>query len=90
VAVAPDGRTLYASSLGPGTVSVIDTHNSRVSATVSVGTPGTDPFNLAVTPSAVYVTEQGVPSLTVIDPTTQKVVANITVGNDAYGVAVSR
>ena len=54
-----------------------------------MGTPGTDPFNLAVTPSAVYVTEQGVPTLTVIDPKTQKVVANITVGNDAYGVAVS-
>jgi YVTN family beta-propeller protein len=69
---------------------VIDTRSHRVSATVSVGTPGTDPFNLAVTPSAVYVTEQGVPTLTVIDPKTQKVVANITVGNDAYGVAVSQ
>jgi YVTN family beta-propeller protein len=69
---------------------VIDTRSHRVLATVSVGTPGTDPFNLAVTSSAVYVTNQGNQTLTVIDPKTHKVVATVPVGNDAYGVAVSR
>jgi DNA-binding beta-propeller fold protein YncE len=33
------------------------------------------PFNVAITPSAVYFTEQGAGTLTVIDPKTLKVVA---------------
>jgi YVTN family beta-propeller protein len=68
---------------------VIDTRSHRVSASVSVGPPGTDPFNVAVAPSAVYVTEQGAGTLTVIDPQTLKIVATVTVGNSPYGVAVS-
>jgi YVTN family beta-propeller protein len=67
---------------------VIDTRRHRVSATVSVGPPGTDPFNVAAASSAVYVTEQGAGTLTVIDPKTLKVVATVTVGNSPYGVAV--
>jgi YVTN family beta-propeller protein len=43
---------------------------------------------MAVTSSAVYVTEQGAGTLTVIDPKTLKVVATVTVGNSPYGVAV--
>jgi YVTN family beta-propeller protein len=52
-----------------------------------VGPPQTDPFNIAVTPGAVYVTEQGAGTLTVINPNTLKVTATITVGNSPYGVA---
>jgi YVTN family beta-propeller protein len=72
---------------------VIDTSNNHVSATVNVGGKGTDPFNVVVTASAIYVTEQGEANLAVIDPKTLKVVANVKLGtfpygNDAYGVAV--
>jgi YVTN family beta-propeller protein len=74
--------------LGTGNVSVIDTHSHHVSATVSVGPPGTDPFNIAVTPSAVYVTDTAADTLTVLEPKTLKVVATVAVGNSPQGVAV--
>jgi YVTN family beta-propeller protein len=89
VALAPDGSKAYVAVLGPGKVSVIDTRTHRVSATVSVGPPGTDPFNVAVTSGAVYVTNQGAGTLAVINPQNLKVVATATVGTSPYGVAVS-
>ena len=42
-----------------------------------------------VTSGAVYVTNQGAGTLTVIDPKTLKIVATVTLGNSPYGVAVS-
>lgn len=77
----------YAAILGPGDVSVISTSTDRISGTVHVGPPGTDPFSIAVTPGAVYVADQGANTLTVINPTTLKVTATINVGNSPYGVA---
>jgi YVTN family beta-propeller protein len=78
VAVGPDGKSVYAAVLGPGKVSVIDTGSNRVSSTVSVGPPGTDPFNLEVTSQALYVTEQAAGTLTVIDPKSNRVLATVT------------
>jgi YVTN family beta-propeller protein len=40
-----------------------------------------------VTPSRLYVTEQGANTLAVIDPTSLKVTATVNVGNSPYGVA---
>ncbi|MGW6356279.1 YncE family protein [Streptomyces sp. NPDC055092] len=90
--VGPDGKSVYAAVLGPGKVSVIDTGSNRVSSTVSVGPPGTDPFNLEVTSQALYVTEQAAGTLaavlprlrarcapakfTVIDPKSNRVLAH--------------
>jgi YVTN family beta-propeller protein len=88
VALGPEGRSLYVADLGPSNVSVIDTSSNRAAATISIGVPGTDPFNIAVTSTAVYVTDQGGGTLTVIDPKTHKVVANVTLGDSPYGVAV--
>ncbi|MCW2859590.1 MAG: beta-propeller repeat protein [Actinoallomurus sp.] len=89
VALSPDGRSAYAAVLGPGNVSVIDTRSHRVSRTVSVGPPGTDPFNVAATSRAIYVTEQGAGTLTVINPKTLKIVVTVTVGTSPDGVAAS-
>lgn len=89
VAVGPDGHVAYSTDLGPGNVSVIDTSSHRVSATIALGPPGTDPFNLEVTNEAIYVTNQGAGTLTVIDPASHKVVATVTLGDSPYGVAVS-
>jgi YVTN family beta-propeller protein len=89
VAIGPDATSVYAAVLGPGKVSVIDIASNRVSSALSVGPPGTDPFNLEVTSHAIYVTEQAAGTLTVIDPTSRKVLATVTVGNSPYGVAVS-
>lgn len=88
-AIGPDGRFAYSAVLGPGNVSVIDIGNHRVAATIALGPPGTDPFNLEVTDEAIYVTNQGAGTLTVIDPHSHKVVATVTLGDSPYGVAVS-
>jgi YVTN family beta-propeller protein len=88
VTLAPSGQSAYAAILGPGNVSAISTRTHRIWGTVNVGPPQTDPFNIAVTSSAVYVTNQGAGTVAVIDPKALKVVATITVGNGPYGVAV--
>jgi len=43
---------------------------------------------MAVTSRAVYVTNQGAGTLTVIDPAALEVAATISVGTSPYGVAV--
>lgn len=89
VAIGPDGHFAYSADLGPGNVSVIDTSSHRVSATIALGPPGTDPFNLEVTKEAIYVTNQGAGTLKVIDPTSRNVVATVALGTSPYGIAVS-
>jgi len=37
--------------LGPGNVSTVDTQSNRISGSVNLGPPGTDPFDIAVTPT---------------------------------------
>jgi YVTN family beta-propeller protein len=88
VTLAPSGQSAYAAILGPGDVSAISTQTHRIWGTVNVGPPQTDPFNVAVTSGAVYVTDQGAGTVTVIDPKALKVAATITVGDSPYGVAV--
>jgi YVTN family beta-propeller protein len=61
----------------------------HISSTVSLGTVGTDPFTAAATSHAVYVTDQGDNTLSVIDPHTLHVVRTIAIGNSPYGIAVT-
>jgi YVTN family beta-propeller protein len=61
----------------------------HVTNPIPVGTYGSDPFNTEATTRAVYVTQRGAGTLTVIDPKTLKVVATVPVGNSPYGVAVN-
>ncbi|HEY2437077.1 MAG TPA: hypothetical protein VGH93_07835, partial [Solirubrobacteraceae bacterium] len=88
VAVSPNGDRAYITDLGPGMLTVIDTHTHRVSSTVSIGTHGTDPFTVMATGEAVYVTNQGANTLSVIDASTLKVTATLATGNSPYGIAV--
>ncbi|MDF3287966.1 hypothetical protein [Streptomyces silvisoli] len=41
--LSPDGASLYVANGGSNSVSVLDTRTHRVTATVAVGPPGTDP-----------------------------------------------
>jgi YVTN family beta-propeller protein len=88
MAIGPDGKRAYIADLGPGNVTGIDTRTHRVSATVSVGPPGTDPFGVQATNDAIYVVNQGANTLSVIDPNTLHVVATVSTGNSPYGIAV--
>ena len=88
VAMSPDGDRAYVTGLGPGRITVIDTGTHRVSATISVGPYGTDPFTVRATDDALYVTNQGASTLPIIDPSTLKATATIATGDSPYGVAV--
>jgi YVTN family beta-propeller protein len=88
VTISPGGDRAYVTSLGPGTVTAIDTGTHRVSSTVSVGPYGTDPFTVRATDDAIYVANQGANTLSVIDPSTLSATATIATGNSPYGIAV--
>ena len=89
VATAPNGQTAYVAVLGPGNVSAINTQTSRISGTVNLGPPGTDPFDIAATPTAIYVASQAAGTLSVIDPISLKITATVTLGDSPYRVAVA-
>src|ERR1035437_9644431 len=88
VSIAGAAPFAYISNLGSNTVSVIDTANNIVTATVNVGI---DPLGIAVTPdgSKVYVTNEGNNTISVINTTTNTVTATVNVGSFPIGVAVS-
>ena len=78
----------YVANEGSGTVSVIDTANDTVGATVTVGSY---PIGVAVSPdgSRVYVANQNSKTVSVIDTANDTVGATVTVGSNPAGVAVS-
>ena len=75
--------------LGPGSVSTVDTQSNRISGSVNLGPPGTDPFDIAATPTAIYVASQAAGTLSVIDPSSLKITATVTLGDSPYRVAVA-
>jgi YVTN family beta-propeller protein len=68
VAVTHDGGSVYVANELSAIVTVINTRSGAVEATLP---SGTGPFNAAATRHALYVTNQGVNTLSVIDPHTQ-------------------
>ena len=85
VAVTPDGTKVYVTNT---TVSVIDTANNTVTATVNVGS---NPRGVAVTPAGtrVYVANGGSDTVSIIDIATNTVTATVNVGNQPMGVSVT-
>jgi YVTN family beta-propeller protein len=77
---------------GDGTVSVIDTGNNTVVATVATGILN-GPFGVAITPdgSRVYVTNSSGDTVSVIDTASNKVVATVKLaaGSGPFGVAIT-
>ena len=69
-------------------VSVIDTANNHVIATVTVGSA---PYGVAVSPDGTlaYITSSGANSVSVVDTANNTVIATVTVGSPPYGVAVT-
>jgi YVTN family beta-propeller protein len=77
----------YISNYGDNTVSVIDTSDNTVVATVPVGS---GPFGVAVNPDGTraYVTNIGDNTVSVIDTSDNTIVAMVSVGTAPRGVAV--
>lgn len=78
----------YISNQGSNTVSVIDTSDNNVTASIDVGS---NPWGIAVNPSNayVYVANSGSNTVSVIDTNSNTVTNTISVGNGPVGVSVN-
>ena len=91
VAVSPDGTRAYVTHrtpLGAGRVSVINTANNTIIATVNVGS---SPQDVAVSPldNRVYVANNASSSVSVINTAANNSVSTINVGSSPQSLAVS-
>ncbi|CAH1194081.1 40-residue YVTN family beta-propeller repeat-containing protein [Candidatus Nitrotoga sp. BS] len=82
------GPYAYITNYGSNNVSVIDTANDTVLATIAVGY---GPYGVTVSPDAtrVYVANYVSSSVSVIDATTNSVLATVPIATRPYGLAVS-
>lgn len=94
VGFAPDGRQAYVSLSGQNKLGVIDTQSQRLIGKVAVGRTPVQMY-ATVDGRQVYVANQGSSTepddrVSVVDPQTLKVIATLTTGKGAHGVAISR
>jgi YVTN family beta-propeller protein len=87
VAVTPDGKHVYVTNEGDGTVSVIDTASNTVMTTVAVGA---STEGVAVTPDGkhAYVANLGSNNVSVIETAGNTVAATVAVGSGPIGVGI--
>jgi YVTN family beta-propeller protein len=87
IAVHPDGKQVYVSNGGDGSVSVIDTDSNQVVATIPVGQR---PWNMALTPDGnkLYVANGRSNSVSVIDTASRTKLRDIPVGKLPWGVVI--
>jgi YVTN family beta-propeller protein len=83
----PDGKRLYLSNGGDGTVMVIDTATDKVTATIQVGKR---PWNMALTRDGakLYVANGRSNSVSVIDTAKNARIKDIPVGDTPWGVHI--
>ena len=88
VTVNPDGKAVYVSNGGDGTVSVIDVATNKVTKTIPVGKR---PWNMAITPDGkkLYVANGRSNSVSVIDTAKLEKTTDINVGEMPWGVYIS-
>jgi gliding motility-associated-like protein len=87
--ISPDGSKVYVANAGDGTISVINTADNKVSATISLAT--LRPSGVAISPdgSRVYVSNNGSKSVTVIKTADNNIDRSYTVGTEPKGIAIS-
>ena len=84
-AVSPDGKTVYVTDSGTGTVSAV---TGAVTTTITVGgTPGAIAMNASG--ATVYVADSGSNTVSVIDTASKTVTGTITVGSNPAALLVS-
>ena len=84
----PDGKRVFVTSGGKGTVQVIDTATNTIVQEIPVGRR---PWNMALTPDGrkLYVACGRSNAVAVIDTATYKKIAEIPVGELPWGVAIN-
>jgi len=85
--VDADGKRVYVSSGGDGTVQVIDVASNAIVATIPVGKR---PWNMALTPDGgkLYVACGRSDAVAVIDTVSNRKIAEVPVGKLPWGVAI--
>jgi YVTN family beta-propeller protein len=85
--VHPDGKRVFVTSGGEGTVQVIDTATNTITAKIPVGRR---PWNMALTPDGnkLYVACGRSNAVAVVDTRTNAKIAEIPVGNLPWGVVI--
>lgn len=93
VAITPDGKNGYVTSIDSKDLSIIDTSTNTVTATVPI--QAGPPQYIAIAPdgkhayATIYDPRSEVHAVSVIDTKTKKVTATISVGLRPYGLAVT-
>jgi YVTN family beta-propeller protein len=85
--VAPDGKKVFVTSGGEGTVQVIDPATNTIVASIPVGKR---PWNMALTPDGrkLYVACGRSNAVAVVDTERNAKIAEIPVGELPWGVAI--
>jgi YVTN family beta-propeller protein len=89
VASAAAGGQAYVGNFKDNTVSVIDTATNRVTRTIDVGKPPRDP-EFGADGRALYFTLAGIDAVQVLDPASDKTVAQIPTGASPHIAALFR
>ena len=87
IAVHPDGKRVFVSTGGDGTVQVIDVASNAIVATIPVGRR---PWNMALTPDGrkLYVACGRSNFVAVVDTAENRKIAEIPVGQLPWGVVI--
>jgi YVTN family beta-propeller protein len=85
--MSPDGTRVYISNGKDASVSVVDTTNHQILATIPVGQR---PWNMGITPDGqrLYVANGKSNSISVIDTGKMAVIQEVPVGEAPWGVVV--
>ena len=85
--VTPDGKRVFATSGGDGTVQAIDPESNTIIAATPIGKR---PWNMAITPDGgkLYVACGRSNAVAVVDARTNQKIAEIPVGQLPWGVAI--
>ena len=89
LALAPDGKTLYVTSMDTGRLTAIDTDDATVSRSIDLGVGGT--FAIAPSPDGhkLYLTAHGEGSLLVVDATSGTLRKKLAIGRNPRAIAFS-
>lgn len=92
LAFTPNGALAYvAEGSSPGNVTVLAIPRNNVVATIPLGIATASPIEIAITPDGAfaYVTNLGSNNVSVINTSSNSVIATVPVGSRPFGIAVS-
>ncbi|GJM09766.1 MAG: hypothetical protein DHS20C11_20420 [Lysobacteraceae bacterium] len=87
VAVTPTGMSVYITNRDTGELSIVDTSNNSLVATVPL--PGARGIAISPQGDRIYIASGSEGTLVTLDAATQTIINSVSVGNSPFGVAVN-